>query len=75
MLELSKEEAMGDFRRTAFRRKPRSGGSGDQPEEETDLYIFGNLDYQICNANITWYDNKLRIVHPGLRYSSPSSTT
>lgn len=42
MLELSKE-AMGDFRRTAFRRKPRSGGSDEQPEEETGEFSWGAL--------------------------------
>ncbi|MCJ8733197.1 hypothetical protein PDJAM_G00220410 [Pangasius djambal] len=36
MLDRS-EEAMGDFRRTAFRRKARSGGSDEQPEEHTAL--------------------------------------
>lgn len=34
MLDRSKEE-MGDFRRTAFRRKPRSGGPDEHPDEET----------------------------------------
>lgn len=31
---------MGDFRRTAFRRKTRSGGSDEQPEEETGEFIW-----------------------------------
>lgn len=31
---------MGDFRRTAFRRKPRSGGSDEQPEEETGEFSW-----------------------------------
>lgn len=51
MLELS-EKAMGDFRRTAFRRKARSGGSQEQSEEETGEFSVtanGQGDTRIMN--------------------------
>lgn len=58
MLERS-EEAMGDFRRTAFRRKPRSGGSDEQPEEEEGEFSV--------TSKVTHKDHELDWRHIGLQ--------